>query len=196
MNISTLRPVVAAALLGVLYGQANATVFIRPTQTSFTAAPNGTVPVTVELVETGGTSVQDGDGLYSFGFSLILTVGDASISAASRNPAFDKQNTGSTTAFPVSAYQLWADQDANFGTSGPGADGSAVTLATITLNAGGNGGTFTFGDFGMSDQTVLYTGDPLDGTLSYGSFTVTVPEPAALAFVALAAPALIRRRRH
>ncbi|HEV7298429.1 MAG TPA: PEP-CTERM sorting domain-containing protein [Tepidisphaeraceae bacterium] len=188
-------------LIGATAGWSDAALLVRPVQSSYTAAANGSVSVVVELVETGGTTVvRDGGGLYSIGFGLTRTVGDAVVAAAARNMAFDRQNSGSTTVFPTLTYQLWAEQDDNFGDAGPGAGGSAVVaLATLTVDAGATGGTFQLGDFGPSDQNVLYSGDGLDGSLSYGSFTVTattaVPEPATFMTVTLGVATLMLRRR-
>jgi hypothetical protein len=137
--------------------------------------------------------LSSGDGLFSFGFALTRTSGDATVTALSRNAAFDQLNPGSTTTFPATVVKLWAEQDTNFGLTGPGADALVLDLATITLNVGSTGGVFTLTDWNSLDQTVLYSGDPLDSQISYRSFSIAVPEPAVASLVWATVTLLTRR---
>lgn len=186
-------------LMGALSQPAQASFTIQAGQSTYATTPNGSTTVVIKLVETGGTTLADSDGLFSFGFTLTRTTGTATITAVTRNAAFDSVKTGSTLSseLPVSVYKLWAAQDVNFGVEGPGADGSGqVTLATLTINGGPTGGMFQLADFGSRFQTVLYSGDGLDPTLGFGSFTIAVPEPGSAALLLLAAiPLGLRRRR-
>lgn len=170
-------------------------------QAVYVAAANASVIVPVYLTETSGQQLVDGQGLFSIGFNLSLDSGTGYINQADRNPLFDRRNNGSTLTFPLSSndvLRLWAEQDTHFNeiTGGPGADGlGSVLLATLTINAGAAGDVYHFSDFGAGDQFVTYTGSTLDQSVTFGSFSVVVPEPTAMIFGS-AMLALWGRRRN
>lgn len=162
-----------------------------------TPAGSGLLDVPIYLHESGSPSAIAPGGLFSFGFSLGRTSGDASITQVTRNAAFDKLNNGSTTSFPTSTALLWAEQDANFG-SGVSPDGSGlILLATVRFQQGLAGSNFSLGDFHAgTSETVTYGFTELDGQIAGGNFTIpAVPEPASLGLLTLGGLALLRRRR-
>jgi hypothetical protein len=127
LNVTTSRPRHAAVALGglcglLLAGQTHAALAIRAEQTSYAAAPGGTVQVLLRLVETGGTTrLQANGGLYSFGLSLSRGPGgDAVVSADALNPQLSDRRPGSTAGYPASAYQVHARCRSRWPTPAPG----------------------------------------------------------------------------
>jgi len=196
MNLSTKTRLLAVTALAATPAMSVAALDLQSDSPTYTIDASGATTATVHiyLVQTLGTTILTNEGgLNSAGFVVTTSGGSKpTLTSIAPNPEFTGTKSPDTAAGTL--YEEMTDL-----ISGTTVSANRVFLGTY--NYVGYAGvspstTFTIADRPGFDGFYTVAGTLLDASITSGTFTVDVTKPAALAFVALAAPALLRRRRH
>lgn len=196
LHQSLLAYAASSILLASTAPSLEAALVFQAESATYAIDSSGAIKANVDLylAQTGSTTtLSDGNGLNSIKFEVLPSIGSGSptLSAILPNESF----TGSKSA-NVAAGSLYEEMPNLM--AGVPVQSGRIFLGTFVYQGYSGVNAVTSYTIHDSDTTDSYTasGQSVDGQMTPGGFTISVPEPASLGLMVTFAVTVLRRRRN